>query len=63
MSASHAYGEVSSAPIDDQSFENAILKPAYNNAPGEIQILANKGSAQQNTRGTPITQIKGTHQP
>ena len=58
MSVSQAYAEINSV-----DFENAILKPAYDGAPGEIQILANREKIQKNKRGTPIAQIPGDHQP
>ena len=39
--------------------ENAIIKPAYDGAPGQIQILADSELMKQNQRGTPIAQIPG----
>lgn len=58
MTLSQAYGEISTA-----AFENAVLKPAYDSAPGMIQILGDKDEMPKNQRGTAITQIKGELQP
>lgn len=58
QSSSEAYGEISTA-----AFDNAILKPAYDNAPGSIQILADRDEMAKNQRGTPFAQIKGERQP
>ncbi len=58
MTSSQAYGEISSVAFDD-----AILKPAYDGTPGSIQILSDKESMTNNQRSTPVTQIKGAHQP
>ena len=51
---SQAYAEISST-----SYENAVIKPAFDGSPGEIQILSDREDIQQNKRGTPITQIQG----
>ena len=58
MTVSQAYAETNSV-----DYENAILKPAYDGAPGKIQILANKDEIYKSQRGIPITQIPGDRQP
>lgn len=53
-----AYTEINSA-----DFTNAIIKPAYQAGAGKVQILANDGEENLNTRGTPIMQSGGDKQP
>ena len=53
-----AYTEVNSTDYD-----NAIIKPAYQAAAGQVQILADEGEEAANSRGTPIMQIGGDKQP
>ena len=50
-----AYAETSMV-----DYENAIIKPAYSDAPGKVQILADK--EQDNQRGVPFAQIPGDQQ-
>ncbi len=58
LSSSEAYAEISTTEFDD-----AILKPAYDEAPGMLQILADLDEMARNQRGVPFAQIKGERQP
>ena len=53
-----AYTETNSTDYD-----NAIIRPAYQAAAGQVQILANEGDEAVNSRGVPIMQIGGDRQP
>ena len=53
-----AYSEVNSTDYD-----NAIIRPAYQQGAGQVQILANEGEEASNTRGASIMQIGGDKQP
>ena len=44
-------------------YKNAIIRPAYQAAAGQVQILANAGEETSNTRGTSLMQIGGNQQP